>query len=429
MTKTGKFIELLKTALIILLTVSALVLAWQTELFSDIVRTIPFFGNVAKFVRGNSGQIEQGGTEIKEAARPLVIVVTDETGARYGVKYDTEARNAVYDRTSSILGEALGSASAPAEITEDEWREALSGMGVYFEYAIPLRLSVLDGWLGARMPETVKDVLLRRVFVAFGEDKSRIYYQDIERGLFFGADTASTAGKSQELDIYSSNNAVFAFETGALASKNAPYMLITHENNYPDVNVSSAGSTDELLQIILVASGHSEEAYTTYNDNQGFPVCVGTQFKINIDTSGKAYYRRTDELQAGDEEQTVNSSEMIEKARVIVAETIGKACGDAEVFYESFEAGEGGACSVFFGYYIAGGRMFLNKDAYAATVSFMSGTVTEIELVFRDFSFTGETIRLLPEIQAMAAAGGEFLLCYSDVGPETLIPSWVRLER
>jgi len=424
-TRERRAAEWAKTALIAVLSASALILAWRTGLFTGLVDNIPLFGNVADLVRGASGTPETGGVVLKEAARPLSIVITNEDGGRFGVKYDTEMRNAVYDRTSSILGEALGSASTPVKIGEGEWREALSGPGVFFEYLYPVRLSVLNGWLGARMPDTAEDVSLRHVYIAFGEDKSRIYYHDIGRGLFFGADTASAAGKVQELGIYSGNGAMFAFETGVPNVESAPYMLVMPDRDYPEVGAAATGGEEALLGLVISALGHGDEKFTTYN-NRGLLVCVGTQFNISVDAGGKVNYRRTDILPPGDSSQMQDANGIIERARVIVADTVGRNCGGAEAFFESMEYGADGSCSVFFGYYISGGRIFLHEDNHAARVRFSSGTPAEVELIFRGFSITDEFARLLPERQVLAASGREFLLSYSDTGAETLKPSFVR---
>jgi len=429
--KSKRVVEWIKTALIVLLTASAMLLGRRTGLFNDFFRTIPFFGSVAELMRGSTGTAQRGSATIKEAARPLTVVITSEEGGRCGMKYDTDARNDAYDRTSSIFGEALGSASNPSEVSESEWREALTGPGVFYEYVVPVRLSVLAGWVEARMPETLDDILIRRIFLAFGEDRSRIFYEDIARNLFFGADTASAAGKALELATYSANEAVFAFETGIKAAENAPYMLIVSEREHPAVRVASAGNAEELLEIALAAFDHINEGYTTYYDSRGTLVCVGTQFNIRVDTNGGVRYRRTDGLppegvQPERSEQTLGISEMIEYARTITADTVGGNCGDAEVFFESAEDGADGSCTVSFGYYIAGGRLHLQGDGHAAIITFRSGIVVDIELYFRDYSLTDELSRLLPGRLAFAAAGGEFLLCYPDNGQETLLPVWVR---
>ena len=426
-TKNKKFIEWIKTTLIVLLTASALLLGWQTKVFNDFFSVIPLFGNVAELVRGaaGAGSSEPGGVSFMEATRPLVIVITDEHGERYGAKYDTDERNSVYYRTSSILGDALGSASSPLEISENEWRIALSGLGVYFEYLLPVRLSILDGWLGASLPDAMGDASVRRVFVAFDEEMSRVYYQDFDSGLFFVAETASSAGKAQELEIYSTNGALFAFETGVNAAENAPYVLIMPGSDYSDVLVFSAGSADVLLDLVLDAMGHSNDIYSSYYPNNGMLGRVGTQFNIRVDTFERVFYRQTDNSPSDSEEQLSGDNEMIERARAIVADTIGKIDSDAEIFYESMVYGENGSRSLFFGYYIAGGRIYLYEDGYAARITFTDGIVTEVELNFRCFSQNGEYTSLLPERLALASAGGEFILCYYDTGAELLQQMWV----
>jgi len=419
-------IEWLKTALIVLLTASALLLGWQTRIFNDIVTIIPFFGSVAELMWGSASTDESVSPQIREAARPISIVITGADGARFGVKHDTETRNAVYDRISSIVGEALGSASAPTEISEEEWRDALSGLGVYFEYMTAVRLSILNGWLGVRMPDSMPDMTIRRVAVAIGEDRSKIYFQNNESGKFFGADTSSAAGKAQELEIYSSNDVIFAFESGTAGSEYAPYLLIMHERTHPDVRAAAAGSTDEIMDITLRALGHGNETYMSFPEADGAITRVGTQFRIWADVNGRVIYRSSENLSQEDEQRVYSVGELIERARIIVADTIGSTSGNSEVFFESIEYGAGGSVSVYFTYYIAGGRVFLFEDGYAARVTLVSGMVMETELIFRNFTFTGDFTSLLPEIQSLAAAGGEFMLYYSDTGAERLHPSWVQ---
>ena len=427
-TKRKMVLEWVKTALIVLLAASALLLGRQTELFTDFFSLIPVFGNVAKLVKGTAGtgSSNPGGASFIEAARPLTIVITNEQGERYGARNDILARNAVYERTVSIFGETLGSASEPMEIGEMEWRTALSGAGVYYEYLLPVKLSILGGWLGIRLPETVGDASVRRVCVAFGEDRSRVYYQDSDSDRFFVAITASSAVKMQELDIYSPNGAQFAFETGISASESAPYVLILQGNEYSDIRADSAGNMEMLLGITQDAMGHGNEIFTPYYPGDGALGRLGTQFNIRVDEFDRVVYRNTDSSPADNAPPASTENEMIERARVIVAGTLGAIESGAEVFYETLEYGASGSCSVYFGYYIAGGRIHLYEDGYAARITFSGGIVSEAELKYRSYALTGEYTKLPPERQALVAAGGEFTLCYYDTGAERMQPAWVR---
>ena len=419
-----KWAERIKTALIVLLAASAVLLGWRTKLFNELLKSMPFFGSVAGLVKSATGD-ETGSFSAKEAARPLVIVITGEDGSRYGVKYDTETRNAVYDKTSGIIGEALGSASGISVIGEEEWRKALRGPGVFFGYASPVKLSVLDYWLGMKMPREEDDSAIRNVFVAFGEDKNKLYYMDVETGLFYGADTASSSDMGNDPE-YGPNAASFAFESVFAEVGKTPYFMITPQSIRKTVSASISGTQEEILLATLEAFGRGNEAYTTsVIGSTGVLSCIGAQFSVAIWPDGAAVYRITEKQ---DGAPPAGESGMIERARRIVADSIGGTSGDAEVFFETMESNADDSCTVSFGYYIAGGRIYLPEDGPAARITFADGAVSEAELVFRTYSTAEEYMGMLPEIQALAAAGCEIALCYSDNGQETMLPFWLPME-
>ncbi|MCL2409974.1 MAG: hypothetical protein FWC96_10270 [Oscillospiraceae bacterium] len=425
MSKSKKIAEWAKTVLIVLLSISALLLGWRTELFNDFFRAIPFFGNVAGLVAG--GAAEPGTGMILEAARPLAIVITDENGVRHGVRYDSVERNSVYDRTGSIFAEAIGTMAEPVEISEEAWRTALSKPGVYFEYITPVRLSVLDSWLGVRMPGFVRDMPLRRIFVAFGGDMNRLYFENAVSGAFYGADTASGRRIPETYDP-GSNGAMFAFETGIAAAENVPYMLIMPGYTHPFVRAVIPGSSQEQLDAVLSAFELTGETTHPSLDSDGARRYLGTHFNIRIEPNGRVTYRLTGGAQMQEGTVPKSEGEMIETTRAIVADTIGRySGGETGIFFEQIEQGHGDSFSVTFGYYIAGGRVHLFGDGYAARITFSGGVVVEAELIFRNFSLIDEYYAtLLPEKQALAAAGGEFMLSFSDTGAEWLTPSWVK---
>jgi hypothetical protein len=198
-------------------------------------------------------------------------------------------------------------------------------------------------------------------------------------------------------------------------------MIMPTGSDHPNVRATAAGTTVGLLDITLAAMGHGNETYTAFPGTDGAQVRVGTQFNISVDPRGRVLA-----LQPPGQHQTLDEGEMIELARAIAADTIGAMCGAAEVFFDSLEYGEGDSCTLFFAYYIAGGSVLLIEEGHAARIRFVSGTVTEIELNFRHYSLTEEQTRLLPEVQALAAAGGEFMLSYADTGAGLLHPYWAK---
>ena len=425
MIKSRKTIELIKTIFILLLAVNSLFLAWRTGLFTDVFAAFPVIGNVAQLMRGTTSPEEPRATIIKEAARPISIVITNDEGERLGVRSDTARRNLIYDRSVGIMGEAMGSASAPTQISADEWRAALSESSVFFEYIKPIGISTLAEWFGTTTSEIDSDAYIRRIFIAFGEGRNRLYFQDYTSGLYFGADTASTASKPQGMGSYLPNGAQFAFEAGTRGYENAPYQLIMQGTYHQNVRGDVQGSQQEMLDAALIVFGHYMEMAPT--DFRGdVLVCVGTQFNLSVHTDGRAIYRRTGMPEAYAENPELSISEMIEHARAITEESIGAKSGEAEVKFEAIRYSDG-LYSVYFGYYIAGGRVYLYEDRHAAVISFSSGIVTDAELNFRSFFLIDEYTRLLPEKQALAAANGEFILSYSDTGQEIMHPTWVRV--
>jgi len=420
-----KTIELAKTILILLLTINGLFLAWRTGLFSDAIAAFPVIGNVAQLMRATPNHEEPRATIIREAARPISIVITNEQGERLGVRGDVAQRNLLYDQSISIMSEAMGSASRLSEINSEEWRIAILGPGVLFEYITPINISIIAEWFGAGISEIDEDVYIRRVLISFREDRSRLYFQNYQDDLYLGADTASMADKGHELLDFTPNGAMFAFETGIRGYEQAPYQLILQGTYHPYVRSDTIGSQQEILEAALIVFGHYFEMPPTSLSGNAL-VSFGTQFNMRVYPDGRVMYRRTDVPYIDAEQPEITLSEMIEQARLIVDGSIGEKSGEAEVKFEAIRHSEG-VDRVYFGYYIAGGRIYLHDDRQAAIVSFSGGVIIDAELNFRSFYKTGEYMGILPEKQAFAAANGEFILSYSDIGQEILHPSWARV--
>jgi len=401
-------------------------LAWQAGILNGVVAAFPVIENTLEMVRGTGGGLVTPTRDatIQEAARPLSIVITDSAGERFGVRNNTELRDDVYNAAGGILGDALGSASAHTQVTEGEWRQALSGSSFFFEYITPIRLSVLRQWLGMEGADTAYDVEIRRMFVSFGEERSRIYFQDHNSGLHFGADTGLVSSRAYELGVFAPNGAMFAFESGLRGYESAPYLLILQDVYHLDIQSAVAGSQQEILELGLNLFNHMYEAPPTNFSGEAL-MGFGTNFNLRVDPDGRMIYRWTSETLRGDISEP-SIGEMIEVARDLVADSIAQMCGEAEVMFESIEYNEG-LYSVIFGFYFAGGRIYLYDDRPAAEVTFDSGNIIEAELNFRSFVPAGTLTRLMPQRQAFAAAGGEFILTYLDTGAQVLYPSWVRV--
>ena len=141
--KNRKMVERVKTLLIVLLSCSAVYLTVRTQL------PVAFSGLLPSNTGESGSQTTQESRT--QAAQPLRMAVTIRGGAetlRYGVQYDQEAQDALFQQVYSLLVEALSSAGAPESVSQEAWRQALSpAPGVYFDWQDDLPLAVPNGWL------------------------------------------------------------------------------------------------------------------------------------------------------------------------------------------------------------------------------------------------------------------------------------------
>ena len=135
-------IERLKSALIVLLSGSAVFLLMRTQ--AAIVSTEDS-GTAYQAEAENSASTESPGA----TARPLRMAAAIQRGGevvRYGVQYDQESTDSLYQQSYSLLVEALSSASQPYAVSETEFRQALStAPGLYFDWQGEIPVAVLNG--------------------------------------------------------------------------------------------------------------------------------------------------------------------------------------------------------------------------------------------------------------------------------------------
>jgi hypothetical protein len=431
---SARAVEAIKSAVIALLTASALILGSHAAIFGDDGESIPLFSIISGVFR--SGQTAEGGDETELGAgrtaageRPSCIVITNEYGERYGAKYDAAQLELMYGRTSSVFGEAFGSASDFGETDEAEWRSALGLPCIYYAYPESVGVELLGGWFGADMPAggSADGLKTRRLCVVFGRERVRLLFQESQTGGFYGADTDSLGEESQTVGLYGGNGVRFAFETGGEYAGD-PYVILMPDTAHPVVEAANPTTDGEKLGEALSGLGVSNQLQTSYTEPDGTMVFVTSAFKLSIDTDGAAVYRRAAvPARAADARTMAPVDAAVLAARAAVANTIGRTCGDADIFLTDVAAVEPGTYAVSFAYSVAGGRVYLRGGRSAARVTVSGGEAASMVLMFRRYTITDETVALLPEQLALAAENGEFALGYSDVGGNEMAPEWIRV--
>lgn len=179
MDKKRRTLERFKTALIVLLTLSALVLALRSPLLQS--AGLPFL-----FDQGlaNSTSLTPQTGSLPTAAVPARLVVGTSV-SRYGIQYDQEAADNLFDQTAPLLGEALGSAESSSTLSEHEWQALLTGQCLYFGYLSPIPLSVLSGWLtGDKANSSLVDSTRHIVLAAGTDGMLTLSYQGVDGGFY-----------------------------------------------------------------------------------------------------------------------------------------------------------------------------------------------------------------------------------------------------
>ena len=149
MSKKRRAIELLKDALILVLSCSAVWLAFRTPLSAPMRE---LFREEGAQAAPGAGQGDSRGT----GALPMAMVVNvpgseqvpeGAEGTRCGLQYDQAACQELFRRVAGPLVETLSSAGAPERISRRQWEETLtSGLGVYLDSSVRAgRLAVRGG--------------------------------------------------------------------------------------------------------------------------------------------------------------------------------------------------------------------------------------------------------------------------------------------
>ncbi len=148
-------------------------------MFTEFFYSIPAFSKASD--NGDNAEINPGASDqYQQAALPLTAAVKGSSELRYGVKYDSKQIEELYGNFRMELGEALGSASLPESVTEDVWRAALTGQGVYFDYETAIPLDMLSCWLGTTLINDNEGSAKKLILTGDGGVGVLLYYMDGE---------------------------------------------------------------------------------------------------------------------------------------------------------------------------------------------------------------------------------------------------------
>lgn len=402
--------------LIAALLVSALLLLRSTG-YSDGIRS--------RLERSRSSRTEQStGAENTmphpiEAMTPLSLTVcSTDNGGRYGTAYSALGPAEVFQRFSLDLGEALGSAGAPAPCTEEEFRACLNRCSVVMEFLCPMPLELLSGWLDVEMSSAAAQHSARLLCLSAAETETLLCYQTEEGTRYLCATAVNTEGFRGRTAEYAPNGAIYAWESDRLPD-GGDTLLLT-ELPAPAV-ISSAlplireRETDAMLSAV----GMNSFVTNSYSEADGTVVYISDEKTMRIDPGGQVFFRR-----AGTPETrgAVDLTAAVSRAMQIAALCMAPYAGDGALRFAGADVfPEQQSCTVRLDYTVDGIPVHL-ASGHAAEIVIRGETVVQAQLQLRRFVRTPARTELLPCLQAAAvaaAAQGTPELIYADAGEVT----------
>ena len=411
-----------KNALIVQLTLSALVLLSMTPLVQD--------SGLAAWLR--PGRDADGASPV--SAQPgLVLPARLEVyrdGERYGLQYDDARMEELFAAFGPLLGEALSGAGEPVPLTEAGWRDRLCRPGVCFDFSGAVPLSALGRWLGGGACPLEGSA--RRVMLSAGEDDQvALCWQDARDGGFYTCSTTLSLALHLDaaLETVSPNGAYFAFEDAGLAGLLDPFTLITEgERKGAQYAVTTPLAAPAGMEALLDALSFNSRNHAPGSSGE---VYLDGADRLVVQDGGAVTYRAAqgEKYPVENRNGATTADQAADGARALAERALSPLCGDALLYLLSAEEyGEG--WRVRFGYRLAGCGVYLDDEGWAAEFIIQNGYIVDFVLRVRCYAANGESVLLLPIDRAavllpdLTEEKRELVLRYRDGGGQTVAPHW-----
>lgn len=404
-----KLIERCKTALIIVLLISAALLLNT----SGYITLIP-----ARKTQENAsgGQTNQGAVESAQMSVtvfPLGMAISASEGKSCAIYYDREQLAPAFESFAAPLAEALGSAGSAREITRSEWQDRLLGAGVYFDFYGDQPLSLLSALLGSTAGEA-GGFSARSLLLSCTENGVELCLESAADGLYYSFSTGvSASAVLSRAESYGTDGSYFAFTSGDFPGVDPNTVILsTQEKMRSALSENSAGAVE--MESLMAELGMNSYVIRPYTEADGTRVFVESGKTLRVGADGKISFK------AGARERADTTLiDSVIFASALVQRVLGPCCGDAQLCFAGV-SGDSGAYTVRFDYMINGIAVELPEQDAAASVTVSGGEAVKLEFVPRRYTLTQETYPLLPMEQAAAIAaassGGRISLVYMDGG-------------
>lgn len=385
--------NLVQNILITLLSLSAVVLFAQTQLYN-------------LNLTGGSGEMApaQSAAPAAELTAPVRAAVTGDYGRHGGVALTT-GDAAFADPLGRRLLEALGSARDYSPCAGADFLRALRGPSLYYDFLEPLPLSVLAALLGGGEDVSPReDVSARRLLIAPQDGGTVLYLWDGGESCFRASTAVSIDSLEQVISRYELGDASFAMDgKGPERSLDPCSLLPGQPPELPAFTLGTplAGGTDWLLS----ALGFNPRSRTRHTESNGTELIMDGDRTLRIRPDDSVHYQSGDEpsLRVKASGETPTAREAALGVGSLLSGLLSPVSGEARPWLQGLRR-SGDVTVLRFGYQLEGLPVRFQDGGFAAEVTLTGSAVTALTLRFRQYEPAEESSLLLPLPQALAVA-------------------------
>ena len=310
-------------------------------------------------------------TAITAMAWPEKLAVLGEEGVFYAAS--GEEYTQLYQQGEALCQEALGSANAPIQLTETEYRRLLQAPAILVEYHSGLPFFLLQAWSGSeelRTELTVRRFALTKT--AFGV----VLLLTDEKGSRWQAMTAASAAELEELCAQErQSNAVLAKESyPGLAWDELLLKSTASVQGYRDLrpDIVERGELSQQVQALFSMNAYLARVY---QNSSGSLVYVEGRSTLSLGQEGELIYAGAEgadlEISAGGEPQ--RTVEICQKVCALMRQVWSETGASGRLSLDGVWR-ENGRLLLSFALDVGG--KFLEKDGGWAQVTVEDGAVT-----------------------------------------------------
>lgn len=310
-------------------------------------------------------------TAITAMAWPEKLAVLGEEGVFYAAS--GEEYTQLYQQGEALCQEALGSANAPIQLTETEYRRLLQAPAILVEYHSGLPFFLLQAWSGS---EELRTELMVRRFALTKTAFGVVLLLTDEKGSRWQAVTAASAAELEELCAQDrQSNAILAKESYPGLAWDE--LLLTGAADLPGYSslrpdIVEKGELSQQVQALFSMNAYLARVY---QNSSGSLVYVEGRSTLSLGQEGELIYAGAEgadlEISAGQEPQ--RTVEICQKVCALMRQVWSETGASGRLSLDSVRQ-ENGRLLLSFALDVGG--KFLEKDGGWAQVTVEDGAVT-----------------------------------------------------